>query len=540
MDYFNKIKKIIKEKIFRVPESVSTQYNTYGQNLIKTDVINKDNETAEKILHPNNRELISESLAIKQEIKEEEGPLEKKILIHEEKQNYLALNKSLQEQGLTELESEFSLGDKKGDLNTSKTSKKEQILDQKVTFEMIKSDDSRVEFVQKISNTVEIPEPSFSIQNNSVAKMPSSKDLVSFFYREGKEYVLTMTNLTPKLIKTQDKEVNSNYKAVMETPVKENHDQTQQTQSSIDSKQETKDPLGFLDDTFETNLDKIINSKDFIERSSTLFEVPDFKDNKDYIFDYQKNDDTKEVALEMLVYANRGLVSKNVSRYKGFASVGFSEDDMFQSGMIGLMKAAKRFDLDRGVEFSTYATHWIKQGILRGIMNNSSTVRVPVHMGELIKKINRCERKSYSIFGVVDYDWIASELEVPLDKVLEAIKVQNTFMNNVSLDTPVGVEGATLLGELIEDESGVDPSSFVVEESLQEIILSLLDDLKPREKDVIIKRFGLDGKGVRTLEAIGLDYGVTRERIRQIEAKALRRLKQTTNIIQLKEYYEVY
>lgn len=349
-----------------------------------------------------------------------------------------------------------------------------------------------------------------------------------------------MTNLTPKLIKTQDKEVNSNYKAVMETPVKENHDQTQQTQSSIDSKQETKDPLGFLDDTFETNLDKIINSKDFIERSSTLFEVPDFKDNKDYIFDYQKNDDTKEVALEMLVYANRGLVSKNVSRYKGFASVGFSEDDMFQSGMIGLMKAAKRFDLDRGVEFSTYATHWIKQGILRGIMNNSSTVRVPVHMGELIKKINRCERKSYSIFGVVDYDWIASELEVPLDKVLEAIKVQNTFMNNVSLDTPVGVEGATLLGELIEDESGVDPSSFVIEESLQEIILSLLDDLKPREKDVIIKRFGLDGKGVRTLEAIGLDYGVTRERIRQIEAKALRRLKQTTNIIQLKEYYEVY
>lgn len=185
MDYFNKIKKIIKEKIFRVPESVSTQYNTYGQNLIKTDVINKDNETAEKILHPNNRELISESLAIKQEIKEEEGPLEKKILIHEEKQNYLALNKSLQEQGLTELESEFSLGDKKGDLNTSKTSKKEQILDQKVTFEMIKSDDSRVEFVQKISNTVEIPEPSFSIQNNSVAKMPSSKDLVSFFI--GKE-----------------------------------------------------------------------------------------------------------------------------------------------------------------------------------------------------------------------------------------------------------------------------------------------------------------------------------------------------------------
>lgn len=540
MDYFNKIKKIIKEKIFRVPESISTQYNTYDQNLIKTDIINKDNERVEKILQPNKHELVSESLAIKQEIKEEEGPLEKKILIHEEKQNYLALNKYLHEQGLTELESEFSLGDKKGDLNASKISKKEQILDQKVTFEMIKSDDSRVEFVQKESNIVEILEPSFSIQNNLVEKLSSSKDFVSFFYREGKEYVLTMTNLTPKLIKPQDKEVNSNYKAVMETPVKENHDQTQQTQSSIDSKQETKDPLGFLDDTFETDLDKIINSKDFIERGSTLFEVPDFKDNKDYIFDYQKNEDTKEVALEMLVYANRGLVSKNVSRYKGFASVGFSEDDMFQSGMIGLMKAAKRFDLDRGVEFSTYATHWIKQGILRGIMNNSSTVRVPVHMGELIKKVNRCERKSYSNFGVVDYDWIASELEVPLDKVLEAIKVQNTFMNNISLDKPVGVDGATLLGELIEDESGVDPSTSLVEKSLQSIILSLLNELKPQEKDVIIKRFGLDGKGVRTLEAVGLEYNVTRERIRQVEANALRRLKHPTKIEKIKDYYEVY
>lgn len=310
---------------------------------------------------------------------------------------------------------------------------------------------------------------------------------------------------------------------------------TSHTQES----QQEEDPLGFLDEEFESDLDQIINSEDFIERASILTEIPNFKDNKAYISEYQTNDEMSENALEMLVYANKRLVFKIVKRYKLYQSAAFTEDDMLQHGMIGLIKAAKRFDLNKGFEFSTYAIHWIKQEITRGIFNNSNTVRIPVHMGELVNKVKRMERKSNIIFGEIDYEWIANELELPLEKIINAVRVRNSFMTNVSLDVPVGTDENSTLGDFVEDTKFMDPSTQVINNSLSETIIFLLNTLTTREKDILIKRFGLDGKPPRTLETIGKDYNVTRERIRQIESKALRKLQKKYSKEKLRDYYEV-
>ena len=362
---------------------------------------------------------------------------------------------------------------------------------------------------------------------NQSNKTLEDESFVSFYYKNGKKQTLTILDDSISIKENKSTEAQIiNIEKVPTTP-------------RIQESQQEEDPLGFLDEEFESDLNQIINSKDFIERASLLTEVPDFKDNKAYISEYQNSDETSEVALEMLVYANKRLVFKETKRYKFYQSTAFTEDDMFQHGMIGLMKAAKRFDLNKGFEFSTYALYWIRQEITRGILNNSNTVRIPVYMGELVNKVRRMERKSNLNFGAIDYEWIANELEEPLEKVIDAVKVRNTFMTNVSLDVPIGTDESSTLGEFIEDTTFIDPSTQAINNSLTETINSLLGNLKAREKDILIKRFGLDGKKPRTLETIGKDYNVTRERIRQIEKKALKRLQKEHNIDKLREYYEV-
>lgn len=564
MDYFNKLKEIIKDKIFRFPKNVDSRASDQEQDTLDLDIHNQETKFEENKLPEVNIKIVSDAIVMKQENKSAESLLEDKLLTQAEEQivstlDFYSTGKSA---SIPDKDSHipvvFDQSNKQSIRDQTKPLPEEP---QTLAVPLIKKrlDEIVIEPTQCTPDEMINKNTHSSSQIEVQPIKPINKEFVSHFYKDGKEYTLTMTNLTPRLNNNlEGGNPNRSAEPTLNVLLKETNKPTgtyvnsenneiisqsqsrQPTNHPIDQDKKNDDPLSFLDEEFETDLDKIINSKDFIERGSTLFEVPDFKDNKDYILDYQTGEATSEEALEMLVYANKGLVAKEVSRYKSSASPAFSEDDMFQNGMIGLMTAAKKFDLNMEFEFSTYATHWIRQGITRGIMDNSNTIRVPVHMGELIKKVRRFERKSYSSFGVVDYDWIALELELPLEKVLEAIKVQNTFMANVSLDTPVGAEGGTVLGELIEDTRITDPSSFVIEKSLQSIILSLLDDLKPREKDIIIKRFGLDGKGIRTLETIALDYNVTRERIRQIESKALRHLKNPSRSNKLKEYYEVY
>ena len=564
MNYFNKIKNFIKDKLYPFPKSVESQSSNQEQILLDPDINNQETVIEENKLPKINIDIISNLIVTEQENKSVEPLIEDDLFIQAEERSIPILDVYSTGISASVPDNDTYLpvvSDQLDELSIKDHTVSLAEEAQPLAVPLIKkiTDENVIEPTQDIPDIMGNIITSSSSQTEGQPIKPINKEFVSHFYKDGKEHTLTMTNLTPSSnnkLQGEKLTTKSNYskdilikdttKASI-TYIKnidlEANSQEQLLRSKIpqiNNDQKTDNPLGFLDEEFEMDLDKIINSKDFIERASTLVEVPDFKDNKDYIFDYQTGEETSEEALEMLVYANRRLVSKIVSRYKGLASPAFSEDDMFQNGMIGLMTAAKKFDLSMEYEFSTYATHWIRQGITRGIMDNSNTIRVPVHMGELIRKVRRMERKSYSNLGVVDYDWIALELELPLEKVLEAIKVQNTFMGNISLDTPVGAEDGTVLGELIEDTRIADPSSFVIEKSLQSIILSLLDDLKPREKDIIIKRFGLDGKGIRTLETIGLDHNVTRERIRQIESKALRRLKHPSRSNKLKEYYEVY
>ena len=211
-------------------------------------------------------------------------------------------------------------------------------------------------------------------------------------------------------------------------------------------------------------------------------------------------------------------------------------DDLYQLGYIGLLKAAKRFDLSMDNEFSTYAIYWIRQTIMRGIQDDSLVIRLPVHRWDSLSKLKRLESVSETSFNKIDYEWISEELDLSMEKLLELIIIRNTFMNNTSLDIPVGVDEDTNLGDFIADDYSIE--DLIISSDLKNNLNELLDTLDPRSRAVIIKRFGLNGGEPMTLEEIGKEFDVTRERIRQIEAKALRKLRHPTRIKKLKDYCE--
>lgn len=298
---------------------------------------------------------------------------------------------------------------------------------------------------------------------------------------------------------------------------------------------EENDELFFLASIFKPDLNEIIESKDFKEKLGKLEEVPDFKENKAYIEDIQKNKDLD--TLETFIKANERLVIKEVYKYIGYETISMDYDDMYQYGCIGLLKAMERFDLEKENEFSTYAIHWIRQSIVRGINNESLLIRVPVHRWDAIIKLRDLEYKSNIYFGKVDYNWISKELGESKEKVMELFQIRNSYMSNVSLDTPVGAEENTTLGELIVDEN-YDVEGVILDADLKKKIEESLDTVDDRSKDILIRRFGLNGKEPMTLEEIGDIYNVTRERIRQIEAKTLGKLRHSTKSKKLKEYCE--